>query len=145
MEAAGLNDFWHCLESHERSFSQLTETRHPIRGRTDVDDTDWFYLIQLERLGANPWFFDSLNESNVNVKLHGNYLKVFDENGNLIGLRDNLFILNQDNFEPNKPDPNYKGNGTPPFVTQEVNVESPILITVRDTYFLLDVDKGGIK
>jgi hypothetical protein len=26
MEGAGLNNFWHCLESHERSFSQLTET-----------------------------------------------------------------------------------------------------------------------
>jgi hypothetical protein len=48
MEAAGLNDFWHCLELQERSFSQVTETKYPVRGRTDGDDTDWFYLIQLE-------------------------------------------------------------------------------------------------
>jgi hypothetical protein len=45
MEAAGLNDFWHCLKSHERSFSQLTETRYSLRGRADGDNTDWFYLI----------------------------------------------------------------------------------------------------
>jgi hypothetical protein len=145
MEAAGLNDFWHCLESHERSFSQLTETRYPVRGRTDGDDTDWFYLIQLERSGANPWFFDGLNETGVNVRLHATFLKAYDETGQLIGLRDNLFILNEDNFESNQPDPDYKGNGNPPFVTQEINVTSPLLITVRHTYFLLDVNQGGIK
>jgi hypothetical protein len=144
MEAAGLNDFWYCLESHERSFSQFKEPRYPARGRTDGDDTDWFYLIQLERSASNPWFFDCLNESNANVKLHATFLKAFDETGQLIGLRGNLFILNEDNFEPNKPDPDYKGNGTPPFVTQEVNVVSPILITVHHMYFLLDVERGGI-
>jgi hypothetical protein len=40
MEAAGLNDFWHCLESHERSFSQLTEIKYPLRGKTDGDNTE---------------------------------------------------------------------------------------------------------
>jgi hypothetical protein len=54
MEAAGLNDFWHCLESHEKSFSQLTEIKYFVRVRTDGDDIDWFYIIQLERLGPNP-------------------------------------------------------------------------------------------
>jgi hypothetical protein len=135
MEAAGLNDFWHCLELHERSFSQLTDTRYPIRGRTDGDDTDFFYLIQLERSGANLWFFDGMNEVNVSVRLHATFLKAYNEKGELIGLRDNIYILNEDNFEPGKADPDYKGNGTPPFTTQQVNVASPIMITVRDTLF----------
>jgi hypothetical protein len=142
MEAAGLNDFWHCLKSHERSFSQVPEIKYPVRGITYGVDTDWFYLIQLERSGANPWFFDDINNPSVNIKITGTFLKAFDENGALIGLRDNIFILNEDNFEPNSLDLEYKGGGTAPNVVQEINIASPILITVRDTYFLLNVDQS---
>jgi hypothetical protein len=99
----------------------------------------------LERSGANPWFFDCINDCNVNIKLSGSFIKAFDENNQITRLRDNMYILNRDNFERNKTDPDYKGNGTPPFVTQEINLASPILIAVRDRYFLLDVDKGGVK
>jgi hypothetical protein len=145
IKAAGLNDFWDCLESHEISFSQLTETRYPVRGRTDGDDTDWFYLIQLERSGANLLFFDGIDDNNVNIKLTSSLFKAFDENNQIIRLRDNMFILNRDNFEPNKPNPDYKGNGTPSNTVQELNIMSPMLIIVRNTYFLLDLDKGRIK
>jgi uncharacterized protein YlzI (FlbEa/FlbD family) len=107
MKAVGLNDFWHCLEFHEKSFSQVTEIKYPARGRTDGDNKDWFYLIQLERSSANPWFFDSINDPNVNIKIAGTFLKAFDENGTLIGLRDNMFILNEDDLEPNRPHPEY--------------------------------------
>jgi hypothetical protein len=40
MEAAGLNNFLHCLKSHERDFSKLTETRYSLRRRADGDCTD---------------------------------------------------------------------------------------------------------
>jgi hypothetical protein len=63
MEAGGLNYFWHCLESHKRSFSQVTEIKYPVRGRTESDYSDWFYLIQLERSGPNSWFFEGLHHN----------------------------------------------------------------------------------
>jgi hypothetical protein len=144
MEADGLNDFWHYLESHERSFSQVTEIKFPVRGRTDGDDTNWFYLIQLERSGVNPWFFDGLNNPNVNTKITGAYLKAFDENGTLICLRDNMFILNEENLQSNIPDPEYKGGNTTPTTVQEINIVSLNFLIVLDTYFLLDAD-GDIK
>jgi hypothetical protein len=56
-----------------------------------------------------------------------------------------LYILNRDNFEPNTPHPDFKGTGTEPNSIQQINTTSLILITVRDTYFLLDIDKGGIR
>jgi hypothetical protein len=99
----------------------------------------------LECSGANPLFFDYINDTNVNVKLTGSFIKAYEEGGQIIGLRDNLFILNKDNFEPNKPDPDYKSNGILSLTTQEINTASPLLITVRDTYFLLDQDKSGIR
>jgi hypothetical protein len=68
----------------------------------------------------------------VNIKITGTFLKAYDENYNLIGLSDNTFILNEDNLEPNRPDPEYKRISTTPFVVQETNIASPILITFRD-------------
>jgi hypothetical protein len=56
-----------------------------------------------------------------------------------------MSILNEDNLEPNKPDPEYRGGGTVLITVQEINIASPILITIRHTYFLLDVDNGGIR
>jgi hypothetical protein len=118
VEAVELNDFCHCLESHERSSSKYTEIKYSVKGRTEDDDTGRFYLIQLECSDTNPWFFDGIDQTNINIKITGTFSKAFDENNLLAGLTDNIFILNEDNLEPNKPDPQYKGT-----------VEQPILRT----------------
>jgi hypothetical protein len=56
-----------------------------------------------------------------------------------------MSILNEDNLEPNKPDTDYKGSCIVANLIQEINITSPILFTVHDTYLLLNEDKGGIK
>jgi hypothetical protein len=44
-----------------------------------------------------------------------------------------MFILNEDNLECNRQDPQCKGGNTVPTIVQEINIASPLLIT------------GGIK
>jgi hypothetical protein len=51
-------------------------------------------------------------------------------------------LLNEEDCEPGKPDPEYKGHLNPPTVPQELNTAPPLLILVRSCYFKLDVQSG---
>jgi hypothetical protein len=59
-------------------------------------------------------------------------------NGNM----DNLWLLNEEDREPGKPDPEFKNHTNPPTIPQELNTTPPLLILVRNCYFKLDVNSG---
>jgi hypothetical protein len=55
---------------------------------------------------------------------------------------DNLWLLNKEDSEPGKPDPEFKNTAFAPTIEQELNTTPPLLILIRNCYFKLDVNSG---
>jgi hypothetical protein len=55
---------------------------------------------------------------------------------------DNLWLLNEEHREPNKPDPKYKGMGVAPTVPTKYNLTPLMIFVVHNCYFKLDVNRG---
>jgi hypothetical protein len=51
-------------------------------------------------------------------------------------------LLNEEDREPGKPDPEFKNTSTPPTIPTELNTTPPLLMLVKNYYFKLDVERG---
>jgi hypothetical protein len=139
MEAAGLNDYFHSTQSVEDSQCKGSPQAWGVRGRLDSDNTDWFRIITLARPSAGNYFFDGLDKISVSIKLQANFISTMNAVGKTNGNMDNLWLLNEEDREPGKRDPEYKGHANPPTIAQELNTTPPLLILVRNCYFKLDI------
>jgi hypothetical protein len=140
MEAAGLNDYFHSTQSVEDSQCKGPQQAWGVRGRLDSDNTDWFHIVTLARPSAGNYFFDGFYKISVSIKLQANFISTTNAVGKTNGNMDNLWLLNEEDREPGKPDPEYKGYTNPPTIAQELNTTPPLLILVRNCYFKLDVN-----
>jgi hypothetical protein len=80
----------------------------------------------------------------VSIKLTGKFITTQDKFGKTTGCMDNLWLLNENDREPNRPEPEYKGNGTAPTVPAEYNLTPPMIFLVRNCFFKFDVNRGLI-
>jgi hypothetical protein len=55
-----------------------------------------------------------------------------DKYGKTSGCMDNLWLLNENNREPNKPDPECKGTRVAPTVPAEYNITPPMIFLARN-------------
>jgi hypothetical protein len=102
----------------------------------------WFWIIPLQRRTCNNYLFEGLNKQSVSVKLTGKFIGTQDKFGKTTGCMDNLWLLNEEDREPNKPDPEFKVTGTAPTIPAEYNFTPPMIFVVRNCYFKLDVNRG---
>jgi hypothetical protein len=142
MEAAGLNDYFHSTQSVEDSQCKGQPQAWGVRGRLDSDNTDWFHIISLTRPSAGNYFFDGLDKISISLKLQANFISTTNAVGKTNGNMDNLWLLNEEDRKPGKPDPEFKNAPFPPTIAQELNTTPPLLILVRNCYFKLDVNSG---
>jgi hypothetical protein len=140
MEAAGLNDYFHSTQSVEDSQCKGPPQAWGVRGKLDSDNTDWFHLISLARPSAGNYFFDGLDKISLSIKLQANFISTTNAVGKTNGNVDNLWLLNEEEREPGKPDPEFKNAVNT--IAQELNTTPPLLILVRNCYFKLDVGSG---
>jgi hypothetical protein len=142
MEAVGLNEYFHSTQSVEDLQCKNPPQAWGVRGRLDSDNTDWFHIITLARPSAENYFFDGLDKISVSIKLQANFVSTMNVVGKTNGNMDNLWLLNEEDREPGKPDPEFKNAPYPPTIAQELNTTPPLLILVRNCYFKLDVNRG---
>jgi hypothetical protein len=143
MEAAGLNDCFHSTQSVEHSQCKGSPQAWGVRGRLNSDNTDWFHIITLARPSAGNYFFDGLDKISMSIKLQANFISTTNAVGKTNGNMDNLWLLNEEDRELGKPDPEFKNHTNPPTIAQELNTTPPLLILVRNCYFKLDVNNGS--
>jgi hypothetical protein len=126
LEAMGLDTILQCTESLERSYILPPSHLYPTRDRSISDNTDFVFVIPLERESANAFFFDGLDSgaATENVTLSGKFIT--DGNNNKI---DTYAILNR--------------NDNTTFTQDSYNVAHPILCFVIDTFWLFTSDDGG--
>jgi hypothetical protein len=77
----------------------------------------------------------------VSVKLTGKFITTQDKFDKTTGCMDNLWLLNENDREPNKPDPEYKGTGAAPTVAAEYNLTPPMIFLVHNCFFKFDVSR----
>jgi hypothetical protein len=126
LEAMGLDTILQCTESVERSIIQPPSYLYPTRDRSIADNTDFVFVLPLERESANAFFFDGLDSgpNTENVSISGKFIT--DVNNNKI---DTYAILNRNNNQTITPD---SYNRTP-----------PIMCLVTDTFWLFTSHNGG--
>jgi hypothetical protein len=61
LEAMGLDIILQATESLEQSYISPPSYRHPTRDRSICDNTDFVFVLPVERLSANAFFFDGLD------------------------------------------------------------------------------------
>jgi hypothetical protein len=142
LQCAGWTDFFPALEEGEVSQTIAPPQTYNVRGRNNFDDTMWFWIIPLQRRTCNNFLFEGLNKQSVSVKLTGKFIGTQDKFGKTTRCMDNLWLLNEEDREPNKPDPEFKGTGTAPTIPAEYNLTPPMIFVVRNCYFKLDINTG---
>jgi hypothetical protein len=55
---------------------------------------------------------------------------------------DKLWLLNENDREPNKPDPEYKRTGVARTAAAEYNLTPPMIFLVHNCFFKFDVNRG---
>jgi hypothetical protein len=111
-----------------------------IRGRNNYNNTLWFWIISFERKAVNDYLFERIDNQSVSIKFNGKFITTQDKFGKTTGCMDNLWLLNENDGERNKPDPKYKGSGAAATVAGEYNLTPPMIFLVRNCFFILDMD-----
>jgi hypothetical protein len=142
MEAAGFNEYFHSTQSVEDSQCKGPPQAWGVRGRLDSDNTERFHIITLQRPSAGNYFFDGFDKISVSIKLQVNFISTTNVVGKTNWNMDNLLLLNEEDRELGKSDPEFKNTSNPPTIAQELNTTPPLLILVRNCYFKLDVSSG---
>jgi hypothetical protein len=137
---AGWSEFFPAPEEGEVSQAVGVAQTYPVRGRNNSDDTMFFWIVSLQRINCNDYRFDGVDKQSVSVKLTGKFITTQDKFGKTTGCMDNLWLLNENDREPNRPDPEYKGTGTAPTVPAEYNLTPPTIFLVRNCFFKFDVN-----
>jgi hypothetical protein len=78
----------------------------------------------------------------MSIKQQANFISTTNTVEKTSGNMGNLWLPNEEDREPEKPDPEYIGSSNPPAIPQELNIRPPLSMLVRNCYFKLDVDKG---
>jgi hypothetical protein len=125
LEATGLDTILQCTESFEQSITSPPSYLSPVRDRSLSDNTDFVFVIPLERQSANAFFFDGVDSGNdtENVTLKGTFIR----DGNNIVI-DNYARLHRNNQV---------------FVNEMYNRTPPIVCLVSDTFWLFTSNNGG--
>jgi hypothetical protein len=125
LEAMGLDTILQCTESLEQSYTSPPSYLLPTRDRSVYDNTDFVFVIPVERESANAFFFDGLDSgpNTENVTISGKFIT--DDKNNKI---DTYAFLHRNNTPLNEA----PGNRTP-----------PILCLVTDTFWLFSSRNGG--
>jgi hypothetical protein len=126
LEAMGLDTILQCTESLEQSYLSPPSHEYPVRDRSAFDNSDFVFVIPVERESANAFFFDGLDSGadTENVTISGKFIQ--DGEGHKI---DNYAILNRNN------------NTT--ITEASYNRTPPILCLVTDTFWLFTSRNGG--
>jgi hypothetical protein len=96
-----------------------------VRGRNNSDHTLWFWIVSLQRKAANEFLFEEIDEQSVHIKLRGKFIRT--QHRKTSPCMNNLWLLNKNDCEQNKPDPKYKGAGTTQIVAAEHNFTPPMI------------------
>jgi hypothetical protein len=142
LEAAGLDTIFTCTESFENSISEIDGFTYPIRGATYGDNTDFIFMVPLERSSASPFYFDGYNGSGTDtVKLTGVFLSQRDPRPDISSSLsvpvNNYSILNRYEKEPGQPDPN-----NPSYTYQtKINNTFPMVLIISNSYWVFQVGK----
>jgi hypothetical protein len=76
LEAVGLDTILQCTESLEQSYTTPPSYRAPTRDRSIRDNTDFVFVLPVERQSANAFFFDGLDSGadTENVTISGKFI-----------------------------------------------------------------------
>jgi hypothetical protein len=76
LEAMSLDTILQCTESLEQSYTSLVSYLAPTRDRSASDNTDFVFVIPVERQSANAFFFDGLDSGadTENITLSGKFI-----------------------------------------------------------------------
>jgi hypothetical protein len=126
LEAMGLDIILQVTELLEQSYISPPSYRHPTRDRSISDNTDFVFVLPVERLSANAFFFDGLDsgEDTEKVTITGTFIT--DKDGNKL---DNYMFLNRNDNQTVSND--------------SYNRTSPIICFVSDSFgYLLHITEG---
>jgi hypothetical protein len=129
LEATGLDSILQCTESFEQSYTSPPSYISPTRDRSLCDNTDFVFVIPLERQSANAFFFDGVNSRNETISLRGNLLNYTEPDG-ASTIIDTYYILNRNDQIP---------NGTT--IPAKINTAAPIIALVSDSFFIFQTGK----
>jgi hypothetical protein len=124
LEVMGLNTISQCSESLEQSYVSPPYHVRPTRDRSRSDNTDFVFVIPIEKLNANTFFFDDFDSgpNTENITLKGNFITVENHKVDLYGLLNrNKEVLQKEHH-----------NRTP-----------ALICLVSDTFFLFTSQNGG--
>jgi hypothetical protein len=122
----GLDTILQCTESLEQSYNSPVSYKSPTRDRSASDNTDFVFVIPLERQSANAFFFDGLDSGfdTENITLSGKFIT--DKDNNKL---DTYAILNR--------------NDVTAITTASCNRTPPIVCLDSDTFWLFTSANGG--
>jgi hypothetical protein len=125
LEAMGLDTVLQCTESLEQSITSPPSYLRPVRDRSLSDNSDFVFVIPLERASANAFFFDGLDSGadTETVTISGRFIQ--DAQNRSI---DTYAILNRNDDAATEA----SYNRTPPIVS-----------LVTDTFWLFTSHNGG--
>jgi hypothetical protein len=126
LEAMGLDTILQCTESLEHSYTTPPSYLTPTRDRSFCDNSDFVFVLPVERESANAFFFDGLDSgpNSENVTLSGKLIN--DKEGHTV---DTYHILSRND---NTDTTSTYWNKTP-----------PILCLVTNTFWLFTSKNGG--
>jgi hypothetical protein len=143
LQAANLDTIFTCTESFENSYSEIEGFVYPIKGVTYGDNTDFMFMVPLERGSATPFYYDGFKSNNGTdtVKISGVFLQqinpfVPDSTYNKVDVN-NYAILNRYDKEPNKPDP----DNTNFTVPTKYNNTAPNILIITDSFWVFQIGK----
>jgi hypothetical protein len=96
----------------------------------------------LQRQSAGNYFFGGIDKISVSIKLQAIFISTTNAVGKTNGNMDNLWLLNEEDNEPEKSDPEFKNSSTPPTIAKKLNPTPLVLMLLRNCYFILDVSGG---
>jgi hypothetical protein len=125
LEAMGLDTILQCTESLEQSYVSPPYHKGPTRDRSFFDNTDFVFVLPVERESANAFFWDGLDSgaNTENITLSGRFIT--DKDGYKMNT---YYALNRNSDAAN--------NG-------EVNTTPPIICLVSDSFWVFTSTNGG--
>jgi hypothetical protein len=148
LQAASLDTIFTCTESFENSYTQIEGFVYPVKGATYGDNTDFMFMVPLERGSATPFYFDGYKGTGGQdtVTISGTFItqinplvttaSVAGSDYNKVNI-DNYYVLNRFNKIPNNPNPDNTAL-TVPFM---INSQAPYILIIVDSFWVFQVGK----
>jgi hypothetical protein len=140
LQAAGLDTIFTCTESFENSYCEIEGFIYPVKGATYGDDTDFMFMLPLERGSATPFYFDGFKGTGTDtVQINGSFIQSVNPltNNELDRVSINNYrILNRYNRKPGETDPDSTANTIMPTL---YNNTAPLILIITDTFWVFQV------